>query len=117
VFRCPDGSYSSSQSFREIQSISGWFIILFVLAAIVFTVVINSYWPIVLSMFRSLKNVLIKQDQTCADMKDVVRKLDGLTRTSFSVKSPPSQGISPQMLQHLQQIPRPGGCGSGSSCI
>jgi hypothetical protein len=91
VFRCPDGSYSSSQSFREVQSISDWFILLFILAAIVFTIVINSYWPILLSMFRSLKNVLIKLDQTCADMKDVVKKLDGLTRISFSVKSPPSQ--------------------------
>jgi hypothetical protein len=43
IFRCPDGSYSSSQSFREIQSISDWFILLFILAAIVFTIVINSY--------------------------------------------------------------------------
>jgi hypothetical protein len=68
---------------------------LFILAAIVFTITINSYWPILLSMFCSPKNVLIKQDQTCADMKDVVKKLDGLTRISFSVKSSPSQDGSP----------------------
>jgi hypothetical protein len=43
VFRCPDGSYSSAQSFKEIQSISDWFILLFALAAIVFTIMINSY--------------------------------------------------------------------------
>jgi hypothetical protein len=95
VFRCPDGTYSSSKSFREVQSILDWFILLFILAAFVFTIVINSYWPILLSMFRSIKNVLKKQDQTCADMKDVVKKLDGLTRISFSVKSPPSQDGSP----------------------
>jgi hypothetical protein len=82
VLRCLDGSYSSSQSFREVQSISDWFIILFVLATFIFTVVINSYWLILLSMFRSLKNVLMKQDQTCSDLKDVIGKLDGLTRIS-----------------------------------
>jgi hypothetical protein len=52
VFRCPDGSYSSSQSFREVQSISDWFILLFIFEAIVFTITINSYWRILLSIFR-----------------------------------------------------------------
>jgi hypothetical protein len=61
----------------------------------VFTVVINSYRPILLSMFRSLKNVLIKQNQTCEDMKNVVNMLDGLTHIPFSVKSPPSWDRSP----------------------
>jgi hypothetical protein len=95
VFRCPDGSYSSSQSFREVQSISDWFIVLFILAAIVFTITINSYWTILLSIFRSVKNVLSKQDQARSDLQGIINRLDGVSRFSFSVKSPPSQEGSP----------------------
>jgi hypothetical protein len=91
VFRCPDGSYSSSQSFGEVQSISEWFILLFILAVIVFTITINSYWPILLSIFRSIKNVLSKQKQANSNLQGVINRLDHVSRFSFSVKSPPSQ--------------------------
>jgi hypothetical protein len=54
VFKCPDG-YISSQIYKEVIKIPGWSIPITILCAILFTIIINSYWPMLISMFRNLK--------------------------------------------------------------
>jgi hypothetical protein len=57
VFKCPDG-YMSSQIYKEVIKIPGWPIPIAILCALVFTLVINSYWPMLISIFRSLNRIL-----------------------------------------------------------
>jgi hypothetical protein len=54
VFKCPN-SYMSSQIYKEVTKILGWSIPIAILCALVFTIIINSYWTMLISMFRSLK--------------------------------------------------------------
>jgi hypothetical protein len=44
----------SSQIYKEVINIPGWSIPIAILCDLVFTPVINSYWPMLISMFRSL---------------------------------------------------------------
>jgi hypothetical protein len=57
VFKCPD-CYMSTQIYKEVIKIPGWSIPIAILSALVFTIIINSYWPMLISMFRSLKRIL-----------------------------------------------------------
>jgi hypothetical protein len=57
LFKCRDG-YMSSQIYKEVTKIPGWSIPIAILRALVFTIIINSYWPMLISMFRSLKRIL-----------------------------------------------------------
>jgi hypothetical protein len=57
VFKCPDG-YMSSQTYKEVIKMPGWSIPLAILCAIVFTIIINSYCPMLISMFCYLKKIL-----------------------------------------------------------
>jgi hypothetical protein len=57
VFKFPDG-YMSSQIYKEVTKIPGWSIPIDILCASVFTIIINSYWPMLISMFRSLNRIL-----------------------------------------------------------
>jgi hypothetical protein len=57
VFKCPDG-YISSQIYKEVVKIPGWSIPIAILSALVFTIIINSFWPMLISMFHSLKRIL-----------------------------------------------------------
>jgi hypothetical protein len=57
VFKCPDG-YMSSQIYKEVIKIPGWSIPIAILCALVFTFVINSYCPMLISMLPSLNRIL-----------------------------------------------------------
>jgi hypothetical protein len=57
VLKCPDG-YMSSQIYKEVIKMPGWSIPIAILCAIVFTIIINSYWPMLISMFRYLQKIL-----------------------------------------------------------
>jgi hypothetical protein len=57
VFKCPDG-YMSSQIYKEVTKIPGWSIPIAILCALIFTIIINSYWPMLISMFRILRETL-----------------------------------------------------------
>jgi hypothetical protein len=57
VFKCPDG-YMSSQIYKEVTKIPGWSIPIAILCALDFTIIINSYWPMLISMFQSLNRIL-----------------------------------------------------------
>jgi hypothetical protein len=57
VFKCPDG-YMSSKIYKEVTKIPCWSIPIAILSALVFTIIINSYWPMLISMFRSLNRIL-----------------------------------------------------------
>jgi hypothetical protein len=57
VFKCPDG-YMSSQIYKEVIKVPGWAVPLAILCALVFTIIINSYWTMLISMFHSLKRIL-----------------------------------------------------------
>jgi hypothetical protein len=48
----------SSQIYKELIKMPGWSIPISILCVIVFTIIINSYWPILISMFRSLRRLL-----------------------------------------------------------
>jgi hypothetical protein len=48
----------SSQIYREVTKIPGWSIPIAILCALVFIIIINSYWTMFISMFRSLKQIL-----------------------------------------------------------
>jgi hypothetical protein len=43
VFKCPDG-YMSTQIYKEVTKIPSWSIPIAILCALVFTIIINSYW-------------------------------------------------------------------------
>jgi hypothetical protein len=57
VFKCPDG-YMSSQIYKEVVKVPSWAVPLAILSALIFTIIINSYWPMLISMFHSLKRIL-----------------------------------------------------------
>jgi hypothetical protein len=57
IFKCPDG-YMSSQIYKEVTKIPGWSIPIAILCFLIFTIIINSYWPILISTFRSLNRIL-----------------------------------------------------------
>jgi hypothetical protein len=48
----------SSQIYKEVIKIPGWSIPIDILYAIVFTIIINSYWPMLILMFRYLQKIL-----------------------------------------------------------
>jgi hypothetical protein len=57
VIKCLDG-YMSSQIYKEVIKIPGWSILIAILCSIVFTIIINSYWTMLISMFRYLRKIL-----------------------------------------------------------
>jgi hypothetical protein len=57
VFKFPDG-YMSTQIYKEVVKVPGCLIPVAILCTLVFAKVINSYWPLLISMFRSLKQIL-----------------------------------------------------------
>jgi hypothetical protein len=48
----------SSQIYKEVVKVPSWAVPLEILCALIFTIIINSYWPMLISMFRSLKRIL-----------------------------------------------------------
>jgi hypothetical protein len=49
--------YSSSDILKTDRSSTAIYIVLFILAAFTFTIVLNSYWPMLISMFNTLMRV------------------------------------------------------------
>jgi hypothetical protein len=65
VFKC-NGYFSKNKIFEEVKP-NLWWIILGLILAVVFTIVINN-WPILISIYRSLKDLLSKKEETAKKM-------------------------------------------------
>jgi hypothetical protein len=63
VFKC-NGYFSKDKIFEEIQPKFWWIIVVGLILAVVFTIVLSSYWPILISIYRSLKDLLSKKEET-----------------------------------------------------
>jgi hypothetical protein len=89
VFKCPDG-YMSSQIYREVIKMPGWSILIAILCAIVFTIIINSYWPKLISMFRYLRKILSETMSITKGVEKIQENQErGVELLSIFSKQPP----------------------------
>jgi hypothetical protein len=51
----------SSDIFEEVKPNLCWITFLSLFLAVIFTIILNSYWPILLSVYRCLKDFLNKK--------------------------------------------------------
>jgi hypothetical protein len=57
IFKC-NAFYNQTHIYQDQDYKTGWFIIFGILLAVVFTLVLNSYWPILLSMYNTPKKLV-----------------------------------------------------------
>jgi hypothetical protein len=57
IFKC-DGFYNKTQIFRLIPPNLWWIVLVGLLLALLFTVILNSYWPILISIYNTLKRLI-----------------------------------------------------------
>jgi hypothetical protein len=88
VFKCPDG-YMSSQIYKEVIKLPGWSFPIAILCAIVFTIIINSYWPMLISMIRYLKKILQTVDIARGVEKFQDNQKRGVELINMLSKQPP----------------------------
>jgi hypothetical protein len=82
-------SYMSSQIYKVIK-MPGWSIPIEILCAIVFTNIINSYWPSLISMFRYLKKILSKTVDTAKGVEKIQDNHEhGVELINMLTKQPP----------------------------
>jgi hypothetical protein len=75
VFIC-NGYYSKDKIFEEIQPNLWWIILVGLILAVVFTIVLNSYWLILISVYRSLKDLLSRKEDAAKKMILMVAKAE-----------------------------------------
>jgi hypothetical protein len=57
VLKC-DGFFSHEQLYKDVAKNLTWIVIVGLILAVVFTIVLNSYWPILISMYNALKKLV-----------------------------------------------------------
>jgi hypothetical protein len=67
MFNC-NGYFSKDKILEEVKPNLWWIILVGLILAVVFTIVLNSYWPILISIYRSLKDLLSKKEETAKKM-------------------------------------------------
>jgi flagellar basal body-associated protein FliL len=66
VLKC-DGFFSHNQIYKDITKNLTWIIIVGIILAVVLTIVLNSYWPILLTIYNQLRKLLIQQEKEGSD--------------------------------------------------
>jgi hypothetical protein len=67
MFKC-NGYFSRDKIFEEIKPNLWWIILVGLILAILFTVILNSFWPILISIYKGLKDLLSKKEETTKKM-------------------------------------------------
>jgi hypothetical protein len=57
VLKC-DGFFSHEQLYKDVAKNLTWIVIVGLVLAVVFTIVLNSYWPILITMYNQLKKLV-----------------------------------------------------------
>jgi ABC-type sugar transport system permease subunit len=73
LYKCDGGFYSAHQIFGTSREEALWPIILFILIAIIFTVVFNAYYPILFRMYSQLKELVasLQDNKEDSEMKSM----------------------------------------------
>jgi hypothetical protein len=77
VFKC-NAYFSRDKIFEEVKPNLWWIILVGLILAVIFTIVLNSYWPILISIYRSLKDLLSKKEETSKKMILMVAQVESV---------------------------------------
>jgi hypothetical protein len=95
VFKC-SGYFSRDKIFEEVKPNLWWIILVGLFLAVIFTIVLNSYWPILLSIYKSLKDLLSKKEETTKKMTLTIAEAE-------SVKDSPNDNSNKQLTKNNTQ--------------
>jgi uncharacterized membrane protein YvlD (DUF360 family) len=80
----------SSQIYKEVIKMPGWSIPIAILCAIIFTIIINSYWHMLISMFHYLKKILSETVDIAKGVEKIQDNQEhGIELINMLTKQPP----------------------------